>query len=226
MFAVKADASFWERGIPFGVLEVQFPDQREWDLAAFEAAKERDLAQLKVDYAGYDRKAVFGENPYFRYFKKYKKTYPVLQQLESFLLKGRPFPSGNPVNEVAFLTELRTQMLIGAHDIQRMAGTPELFCPAEKLPYPGMRGEEVHTYPGDTSGRDEEGIIFGMIAGADDRTYLHPDSRHIAYLFFGAPDVTGEQIAGLQETLAGYVKRLAPTAEYRAILLTPENRTG
>lgn len=219
MFRIYADASFAEKNVHFGVLEVTFPQRETWDIPAFEARKKQVLTELKDIFSNYDRKAVFGENPYTRYFKKYKKTYPVLQQLESFLLKDRLFPSGNPVNEVAFLTELQTQMLLGTHDIDRMSGALELFCPTEKLPYPGMRGEEVHTYPGDVSGRDGDGIILSMIAGADERTYIRPDSTHIAYLFFGAPGVTGEQIQTLQGVLAGHVRVLAPAAETQEILL-------
>ena len=72
-------------------------------------------------------------------------------------------------------------------------GTVKLFCPEEKLPFTGMRGEEVHTYPGDTSARDEGSIIFSMIAGADRRTCLRPESRHIFYPFFATPDTTREE---------------------------------
>lgn len=219
MFQIQTDPSFLEKHVRFGVLEAAFPRREMWELPAFEALKSRELERLRETFAAYDRKTVFGENPYCRYFKKYKKTYPVLQQLESFLLKGRPFPSGNPVNEVAFLAELRTQMLLGAHDIDRIAGVPELFCPTEKLPYPGMRGEEVHTYPGDVSGRDRDGIIWGMIAGADERTCIRPDSTHIAYLVFGAPGVTSEQVESLLDTLAGYAQTLSPATEVHKLLI-------
>lgn len=219
MFQIQTDPSFLEKQVRFGVLEAVFPQRERWELAAFEALKARELERLRESFAAYDRKAVFGENPYYRYFKKYKKTYPVLQQLESFLLKDRPFPSGNPVNEVAFLAELRTQMLLGAHDIDRIAGVPELFCPTEKLPFPSMRGEEVHTYPGDVSGRDDGGIIWGMIAGADERTCIRPDSTHIAYLVFGAPGVTNGQVEDLLDTLAGYARTLSPEAGVHKLLI-------
>ena len=219
MFQIRQDASFLEKGVRFGVLEVSFPPRETWDIPAFEALKARELDLLREDFPAYDRKAVFGENPYYRYFKKYKKTYPVLQQLESFLLKGRPFPSGNPVNEIAFLTELRTQALLGTHDIDRIAGVPELFCPTEKLPYPGMRGEEVHTYPGDVSGRDDGGIIWGLIAGADERTHIRPESAHIAYLVFGVPGVPGERVEDLLDRLARCARTLAPGAEIHKLLI-------
>ena len=118
MLEIKKAASFTERQLLFGIVEVVYPEPSEWDEAAFGALKERELAALFAEFPDYDRKAVFGENPYYRYFKKYKKTYPVLQQLESVLLKGRPFPSGRPINEIAFLTELRTRVLSGAHDAE------------------------------------------------------------------------------------------------------------
>lgn len=57
-----------------------------------------------------------------------------------------------------------------------------------------------------------------MIAGADKRTYIRPNSTHIAYLFFGAPGVTEEQIVDSQKFMGKYVKILAPAAETRIIL--------
>ena len=201
MFTFCAHPSFTAAGVHMGVTEALFPDRSRWDLPAFDGLKERELAALRQQMAGYDRKAVFGEDPYNRYFKKYKKTYPVLQQLESYLLKGRPFPGGEPIYEIAFLAELCTGALLGVHDIGRIRGRAELFCPAEKLPFPGMRGGEAHCYPGDVTGRDEEDIIFSLIAGPDGRTCIRPDSAHVAFLVFGVPGVSPREIAGLQERL-------------------------
>ena len=213
MFTFCADPSFTAAGVHIGVTEAFFPDRSRWDLPAFDRLKERELAALRQQMAGYDRKAVFGEDPYNRYFKKYKKTYPVLQQLESYLLKGRPFPGGEPIYEIAFLTELCTGALLGVHDIERIRGRAELFCPAEKLPFPGMRGGEAHCYPGDVTGRDEEDIIFSLIAGPDGRTCIRPDSSHAVFLVFGVPGVSPQEIAGLQERLTGYIRVLARSAE-------------
>ena len=219
MIHVRTHPSFEEKQLHFGLVEVCYPEPDQWDLEAFEALKARELEALDLEMAGYERAAVFGESPYNKYFKKYKKTYPVLQQLESYLLKGRPFPSGNPRNEVTFLTELRTRMLLGTHDIDCFRGELELFCPDSKMDFTGIRGETVHCYPGDVTGRDDDGIILSMIAGADDRTCLHPETRHISYLFFGVPGVTKEEIAAVQERLISYAKVLAPGIEPEALIL-------
>lgn len=212
MLTVKKEGPLAERKIPFGLVEVWYPDSAAWDAEALRALEETELAGLRERYADYDRKAVFGENPYVRFFKKFKKTYPVLMQMESFLLKGRPFPQVNPVTEIPFLAELKTQYLMGTHDADAVQGTLRLFSGTEKAPFTGLRGEEVHTYPNDVCGRDDGGIIFSMISGADDRTCARPESRHVFYPVFGTPEMPAEEIARQQELLKRYVLTLAPDA--------------
>lgn len=200
-------------GVPFGVLEVTYPDKESWHVEAFRGMTEEHLQALREKHTDYDRKALFGENVYFRFFKRFKKTYPVMMQFESFLLKGRPFPDGDPVTAIPFLAELETQQLLGTHDVDRVQGTVRLFAGTEKAPFTGLRGEEVHTYPGDFCARDDGGIIFSMIAGADDRTCAHPDSRHVFYPVFGVADQPVEQITAALDRLEDYVRTLAPEAE-------------
>ena len=65
MFDIGKDPSFASRGIPLGILEVSYPAEG-CGRAALHALVERELAALRERYADYDRKAVFGENPYFR----------------------------------------------------------------------------------------------------------------------------------------------------------------
>ena len=152
MLEIRKDASFSERNIPLGVLEVSYPEDG-FDRDALHALIERELAALRDKYADYDRKAVFGENPYFRFFRKFKKTYPVMQQFESVL------------TALPFLLELTTFVLSGTHDIDRLDGALTIFTPDAKLPFDGMRGDSTHTYPNDICGRDDTGIIFSMILG-------------------------------------------------------------
>ena len=200
-------------GIPFGVLEVVYPDKPLRRTEDFRIMVEEHLRLLREKYADYDRKALFGENVYFRFFRKFKKTYPVMMQLESFLLKGRPFPMENPVTAIPFLVELETQILSGTHDVDDVHGTVRLFAGTEKAPFPGMRGEEAHTYPGDFCARDDEGIIFSMIAGADARTCAKPGSRHVFYPVFGVAGQPAGEIAAVLDRLEGCVRVLAPEAE-------------
>ena len=104
-----------------------------------------------------------------------------MAQLESFLLKDRPFPEYNPINQVAFLTELKTRMLTGTHDADKIEGALVLFEAAEEISFVGMGGRDKHSYKGDLTGRDDGGVILTMISGPDEKTCLTEETRHPVY---------------------------------------------
>ncbi len=56
-----------------------------------------------------------------------------MQQFESVMFKGRPFPEDDPVMGVPFLLELTTFVLSGTHDIDRIDGPLTIFTPDAKL---------------------------------------------------------------------------------------------
>jgi DNA/RNA-binding domain of Phe-tRNA-synthetase-like protein len=213
MFDMRKDPTFIAHGTAFGVLEVQYGDRDTWQVEALRRREAEELDAIKATAASYDRAMVFGNNPYVRYFKKFKKTYQVLQQVESFLLKDRPFPQYDPIGETSFLVELKTHYLLGTHDIEKFQGQPVLYCPEEKTPFVGIGGRDVHAYPGDVTVRDDGGVTVSMIGGPDERTCLRPESTHIAYLIFGAPGVTDEEISAVMDELSTLVLLLAPTAK-------------
>lgn len=212
------DETLRQRQIPFGYVEVRYPEGAALRTEDFYETADRVIARLRGEFADYDRKAVFGEQAYSRFFKKFKKTYPVLLQFESCLFGDRPFPHVNAVAEVPFLAELETRVLMGTHDADCVQGKIVLTSGTEKEPFEGMRGE-AHTYPNDVVGRDDGGVIISMIAGADARTCAHEDSRHVFYPVFGVPEQDPAELESAQETLVGYIRLLCPEAEIETFLL-------
>ena len=219
MLQITKGPTLQEAQIPFAWVEVRYPDKESWDEAGFYAMVDEHLAALCGRYRDYVRADVFGQNPYFRFFRKFKKTFPVMMQFESVLLKGREFPKSNAVTAVPFLAELETHVLTGTHDVEQLLGPAELYLAQAKEPFAGLRGDLVHTYPGDLCARDEGGIIFSMIAGADSRTCVHPDSRHVFYPVFGTPDTAPAVIEDALETLAGFVRTICPGAKIESAML-------
>ena len=219
MLQITKGPTLQEAQIPFGWVEVRYPDKESWDEAGFYAMVDEHLAALCGRYRDYVRADVFGQNPYFRFFRKFKKTFPVMMQFESVLLKGREFPKSNAVTAVPFLAELETHVLTGTHDVEQLLGPAELYLAQAKEPFAGLRGDLVHTYPGDLCARDEGGIIFSMIAGADDRTCIHPDSRHVFHPVFGTPDTDKAVIENALRRLEFFVKVLAPDAEIESRII-------
>ena len=213
MVQITKESGMQSAAIPFAWVEVQYPDKVQWDETGFYDMVEQHVAALREQYREYVRADVFGQNPYFRYFRKFKKTYPVMMQFESVLLKGREFPRWNAVTAVPFLAELETHVLTGTHDVEQLLGPAELYLAQAKEPFVGLRGDLVHTYPGDLCARDEGGIIFSMIAGADARTCARQTSRHVFYPVFGVPGQDPAALRPMQERLAEYARILAPDAE-------------
>lgn len=219
MLKITKDASVQELHIPYGMVEVQYPPRAEWNETAFRDLAEQELSALRGRYQDYDRKAVFGEDLYVRFFKKFKKTYPIMLQFESVMFKGRPFTCDDPVTAVPFLLELTTHILSGTHDVAHIEGGLTLFMAEEKMPFIGLRGEEVHTYPGDFCARDDGGIVFSEIAGVELRSRAREESRHVFYPVFGTPGMDGAVLSGAMEQLLRYIRTLAPTAEIETVLV-------
>lgn len=213
MVQITKENGMQSAGVPFAWVEVQYPDKAQWDETGFYDMVEQHVAALREQYREYVRADVFGQNPYFRYFRKFKKTYPVMMQFESVLLKGRKFPRWNAVTAVPFLVELETHVLCGTHDIDRLMGPVELYQAEAKEPFEGLRGDEVHTYPGDVTGRDAGGIIFSMIAGADARTCAREESCHVFYPVFGVSGQEPDALRSAQTRMAEYAKLLANNAQ-------------
>lgn len=219
MFSIQKDPAVAGKQIPFGVVEVRYPDRAQWREDDFKKLAEEELAGCRARFPDYERKAVFGDNPYMRYFRTFKKTYPVVLQFESVLFKGRPFPIEQPVTAVPFLMELTRGVLSGTHDLDRVQGTVELYLAEDKTPFLGMHDRELHTYPGDLCARDQGGIIFSEIAGTDGRTSARPESRHVFYPVFGTPDLPAAVLEDAMAQLVRYVGVLAPDAEVETALL-------
>lgn len=96
MVQITKENGMQSAGVPFAWVEVQYPDKAQWDETGFYDMVEQHVAALREQYREYVRADVFGQNPYFRYFRKFKKTYPVMMQFESVLLKGRSSRAGTP----------------------------------------------------------------------------------------------------------------------------------
>lgn len=221
MLRVSMETALRERNIPFGLVEVRYPSPEAWDIFGFRELVNQELSGLRGRFSadGYDRKSDFGDNPYVRFFKKFKKTYPVMLQFESVILRGQPFPQDNPIREVPFLMELTTRMLSGVHDVDQVRGAIELFLGVDRTPFMGLNGRESYTYPGDFCGRDDGGVIFSAIAGCDMRTRARLESRHAFYPVFGTPDMPAEAVWEAIGTLVRYVNTLAPESQTRSFVL-------
>ena len=68
MLEIRKTAELAARNIPIGFVEVRYPERDAWHTDEFRELAKRELNETREKYKDYDRKAVFGENPYFRFF--------------------------------------------------------------------------------------------------------------------------------------------------------------
>ncbi len=178
-------------GAAFGVLVVNGLTSQS-ERSAMDSIITAEIAQIKSRYPDYERKAALSADPlchYVAYYKKFGKTYHVLGQLESVLLKGKAIPPvGAPV-EAMFLAELRNLLLTAGHDLDLIAGELTVGIATEPLRYQGIIGKEQQLVPHDLYLYDEKGIISSVIRGIDYRTRITDATKNALYFVYGVPGV-------------------------------------
>jgi hypothetical protein len=202
---IQIAASMCEKhpGVCFGILGLQ--GFHASPSAEFTALKNDVIADIRQKYAHYDRKEFILTDPvcrYVRYYKGYKKTYHVLLQLESILLKGKTLPDAEPLVQALFLAELKHGLLIAGHDLDAIEPPLTIFAAQGGEPFTSMAGQSLELPGEDICMRDGKSAILSIIYGQDQRTRLTANTTRAMYLIDGVEGVTRDQmLAGLQDLL-------------------------
>src|SRR2546426_3322430 len=96
-------------GAVIGLLELSRVDNRHPSLQLDERKRETE-ARLRERHRGCTRSdflSLPAMAAYARYYKRFGKTYHVLLQVESIVLKGRPLPNVSPLVDSNFMAEVR-----------------------------------------------------------------------------------------------------------------------
>lgn len=184
------------------------------DRAEMNAMIAEELQQLKLAYPNYDRKQVLAAEPfchYSAYYKKFKKTYHVLGQLESILLKEKSIPLVGPAVEAMFLAEVKHHLLTAGHDFAALEGPLIIDVAKTPLTYQGLSKKEQTIVSEDLYVSDQSGAITSIIKGPDFRTRITKDTEKALYFIYGVPGITKEQILGELQSIADYLTRVIPT---------------
>lgn len=203
-------------GTFFGILVLRGFSFGNENRQAFRGFVTSELEKVRQRFAGYDRKAFCAEDPvaapYMKYNKKFKKSYPVMHQIES-ILSGKEIPDTFPLIQALFLTEMQTSLLIAGHDLEKCQ-PPFNIKPAEAgESYVKADGQETALKPGDIIMRDQAGVILSVIYGQDDRTRVTDQTTDILYQIDGVPGIERQQYVRGLETLLANIRILHPGIE-------------
>ena len=167
--------------------------------------------ELKVKYAD---KAAIKADPvigvYRNYYKRFKSTYHVLNQVHSVAHQGRSIPKVAALVEAMFAAELKNMVLTSGHDLCSLEPPLVMDVAGEGVGFTMLSGREASVKAGDILFRDAAGPAGSVIHGPDQRTMIRPETRDVVFLAWGVPDLDPGIIEKHLEDMAGYIRIIAP----------------
>lgn len=199
--------------------EISFKNVKvdEAGMISLKKVKEELSDSLRSKYKDYNRAALIQVEPvnsYVTYYKRFKKTYHVLLQLESIILKGKSIPESNPLVMIMFMAELKNLILTAAHDLDRIAlpvGV-ELSTKGEER-YQLLNNMEKELLEGDMFMEDREGIISSIIYGPDNRTQISEKTNKVLYTVYVPPGIEKTLVNEHLNDIVHYIQLATPQAE-------------
>lgn len=201
-------------GTIFGLMSVSGLDTTP-DLEGWNILREEETTVFRSAWTVYDRKSAIMRPPlnaYAGYYRQFKKTYPVLLQMESVLLKGRGIQSSSLAVETMFMAEVKHGLLVAGHDLEKLSGDYALNLSMGGESFTMVAGQ-LRTLKADdlymTSG---DRILSSILEGQDYYTRLTEHSTGALYCVYGVGGVTAMQMEDFFTDLARYARTAFPLA--------------
>jgi DNA/RNA-binding domain of Phe-tRNA-synthetase-like protein len=183
--------------------------------SALESYKREVEEQLRTAHRGFSRSA-FRAHPvlsaYHQYYKRFKKTYHVLLQIESIALRQKRLPTISPLVDANFIAEMQTFVLTAGHDVARLREPVSIDISREGDSITQMSGETRAMRQGDMVMRDAKGICCSIIYGQDNRSPISPATDHVLYVSYGPPGVPPEALSRQLQQVEEHVRLVSPSA--------------
>lgn len=182
----------------------------------FNKMKNEVIDYLRSSNKEYNRKDFSKTEPicnYISYYKKYKKTYHVLLQLESIVLKGKTIPSIASLVEAMFTAEVKNLLLTAGHDLDKLSLPLKIDIGDGDERYMGMSNKEIVVYENDMFLSDDEGIISSLINGPDSRTKITVDTKNALFFIYAPQGIKSETIINHLNDIKSYVSIIAPESK-------------
>jgi len=201
-------------GASIGLLEVSGVDNTIAS-AELETRKREVEASLREKYQGYTRQD-FLSIPvmlaYVQYYKRFSKTYHVLQQVESIALKNKNLPTVSPLVDSNFIAEVGTLALTAGHDVYRLQGSILIDTAQTGDQMTQMNNVVKEIYAGDMVMKDEHGICCCIIYGQDNLSPISPETSHVLYVVYAPVGVPVEAVEAQLHAIEANIRLFAPSA--------------
>ena len=171
---------------------------------------------LRKKFSGLDRAYLKNMEPiktYNNYYKRFKKTYHVLLQLESIVFKNKSIPRVASLVEVMFIAELKNLLLTAGHDLEAIDKPIKLDVSIGGEKYTLINGQEKELLPNDMMVSDLQGITSSIMYGPDKRTQIKPDTRNVLFVVYAPPGIEKSKVFQHLQDIQKYVHIISPKSE-------------
>jgi DNA/RNA-binding domain of Phe-tRNA-synthetase-like protein len=216
MLSISATAE-WRGGhskAVIGLLELSKVDNtlpsRELD-----ARKDEIQARLRDRYRGFTRQDFLSlpvMAAYARYYKRFGKTYHVLLQVESIVLKGKTLPNVSPLVAANFMAEVETLVLTAGHDVDKLRGGVAIDVSRDSDELTQMDGTSKAIPSGDMIMRDAMGISCSILYGQDNRSPISAETSRVLYVAYAPAGVSAETVDAHLRAIEEHVRLVSPLA--------------
>lgn len=187
----------------------------------FKASLEKDLRSKWGGKGRSDLKSVHPFSAYEAYFRKFGQGYPVLHQLESVALKGKPILSPSALVSCMFMAELKNGILTAGHALDRCVAPFLLDVARGTEIYKVLGGREKKLLQGDMFLSDRDGILSSVLHGPDDRTFVTLQTGRVLFCCYGVPSVTETELSCHLEEIERLVRILSPSSKRTELAVLP-----
>ena len=153
--------------------------------------------RLRERYQGFSRQDFLTlpvMSAYNRYYRRFSKTYHVLQQVESIVLKGRDLPNISPLVDSNFMAEVDTLILTAGHDVEKLQGSILMDLAQAGDQITQMSGSTKPVLVDDMVMRDAHGVCCSIIYGQDNLSPISPITSHVLYVAYAPPGISDDLV--------------------------------
>lgn len=207
----------WKSAFPsacFGVLVMQGIKNCIGN-PGIESRKTRLEEELRNKHLGMSRKALLEDRSmalYENHFRKFGQGYPVLHQLETVALKGKPILSPSSLVAAMFMVELKNGFLTAGHDFEKVSPPMVLDVAEGNETYQSMGGKDRKLQRGDMFLSDRNGILSSVLYGPDNRSHITLETSLALFTVYGVPSLGAHELHRHLEEIEELVLTLSPGA--------------
>lgn len=202
-------------GAVIGLLEVSRVTNNRASSSTLDDRKREVESRLRAKYKDFSRQdflSIPAMAAYQKYYKRFSKTYHVLLQLESIVLKGKSLPNVSPLVDANFTAEVETLALTAGHDVSKLSGSIVMDVARAGEQFTQMGGAVKSALVGDMVMRDELGMCCSIIHGQDERSPITPETTHALYVVYAPSEVPVEAVQAQLQKIEEHIRLFSPEA--------------